>query len=594
MLAFKLLFRLAALAPLRWKLTSFSFVLIFLSMAMDMAHPYLFSILIDKVLVGRDLSWLYPVLGLSLGFAAASLLLGVFKDLTNRYLDTRTTLDLREVLLAHLRRLPLSEIEKHGPGKFTPLIAGDTAAVSNFLYHILAEMTIQIATMILAVTMIFVMNPGLGLTALLTIPVLIFIPRLFKKQMGRVAQQMRSHNEKVGTHFFECIQGSREIRAFGLEDWEEGRNKALYKDVIAFSSKDTLYRTVTSQLGHLLVSVIIVLLYGFGSGQILEGTLTIGLLTAAVQYFNNALRPVQMLNNFFADMKRSEVSMARIEEFLALAVEPPRTIKTESERRHAAAPEGGIFCRDLNVTYEGTPILKGLNFRIRTGEIAAFVGPSGSGKTTLFKTLMGFMPMSSGEIEIDGRPMPELSRQDLTKKVGMMFQESFIFAGTLYENIALGDLAAGEEAVLEAARKAGLKDFIARLPEGLQTTIGNQGFKLSGGERQRLAIARVVLKRPEILILDEPTSALDRATEGEVLGELHAMMRGKTTLVSSHRLETILSADTIYVLDQGRIIDSGKHAELEARCPVYRNLVHGRGQERIEKRPLEVHEGVRV
>lgn len=552
-----------------------------LAVVLNMTNPILFSVLIDRVLIEGKREWLVPLLALSVGLAIGSALLGTLRSIVFRYLGIRHTLDFRERVLAHMRRIPLPEIEKHGPGKFAPLLGWDTANLANYLNSVVVELVIQGLTMSVAVAMIFYMDWRLGIAALVSIPLLVMVPRLYRKPLSRAAGHIRTHNEEVGSFMFEAIQGSREIRAFGLEGWEAGRNEKLYRDLVASSTIEAGYRTLAGQSSGFAMSVVIVCLYGFGSGQVLNGELTIGLLVAAVQYFYNLLQPLLIMNNFYGDIKQAEVAMERIEHFFAIPAEPMAATPPshaaasgsmeKEERRERTLPS--VISSRLNVSYDGIDLLQDVEFAVLPGQAAAFVGRSGAGKSTLFKALLGFMPIESGELVLADKPFGQWTRAELCRSVGAVFQETFIFIGTLHDNIALGDPSFSEEEVYEAACLAGLKTFVDSLPEGLHTRVDNQGFQLSGGQRQRMAIARVMLRKPDILILDEPTSALDRATEEQVLAALDELMKGKTTLVSTHRIETIRTADVIYVMDRGRIVDSGTHEELSTRSRYYRDLL---------------------
>ncbi len=594
MQSFKLFMRLSPHIRIRWKLTGIAYVCAIASLALQLFQPFLLSYLIDDVLIAKNQKWLTIILALSIGFALLSVVLTIIRSGIFRYLGIQHTLDLRNALLAHLRKIPMTEIEKYGAGKFSALIGWDTATMGNFANHIVVELVKQWFAMIFSVVMIFYLDWHLGVISLLSIPILLLIPRLFNAPISRYVSRVRTHNEEVGTHLLESIQGSRDIRALGLESWEERRNETFYRHLVKASTGETLFSTLSGQTGTLAISAIIVLIYGIGSMQIISGALTVGMLVASIQYLNNALGPVQVMNDFFGELQKGEVAMERIEQFLdsptesfavAAGVSTAGVSTSADAPAVAAASADGpppqkacqsVRCRGLNVRYDGADLLRGIDFMAKPGQITAFVGRSGSGKTTLFKALMGFMPVHSGELYLGQVPYERWSRSELSRHVGIVFQESFLFAGTLFENIAIGKWPATEEEVYEAACRASLQPLIDALPDGLHTRIDHQGFQLSGGQRQRVAIARAILKNPQILLLDEPTSALDRNTEAQVMDALKQRMKNKTMMVSTHRLSTMMSADVIYVMDQGAIVDSGTHAELLKRCDVYASLAAGR------------------
>ncbi|MFB9278150.1 ABC transporter ATP-binding protein [Cohnella cellulosilytica] len=572
MQSYRLFRRIRPYIELRRPLAAVGYLCALLAVVCSLVQPVLFSYLIDRVLIAGERSRIVPLLTLSMGlavgyFAASLARAGIF-----RYLGVRHTLDLRERTLAHLRRIPLSEIERHGPGKYSALLGWDTAALGNFVNHVVVELVIQCFTIAGAVCMIFYMDYRMGVAALGCIAAIVFIPRLFQKPLARYAGQLRAHNEEIGTFLYETIQGSREIRAFGLEQWEARRNDKLYRHLISYSTRETLYRALSGQTGVFAVSAIIVFLYGFGSGQVLSGALSVGLLVAAVQYFYNLLQPLMTMNNLFGDLKQAEVSMERIELFMRI---PPEPAALDGPRPEATCGEDApyIGASGLRVSVDGVELIRGIDFAVRRGQTAAFVGRSGAGKTTLLKTICGLWPVADGRLHLEGRPHEQWTRADLTGKVGFVFQDAFLFAGTLLENIAIGNLSAEENEVYEAACQAGLRELIDGLPQGLHTRLDNQGFLLSGGQRQRVSIARAILKRPDILILDEPTSALDRETEAYVLNALRRLMEGKTTLVSTHKIETIRSADVICVMDGGRIVDSGTYEQLAKQCQLFRDVL---------------------
>lgn len=581
MQSFRLFKRLYPYVDMRWKLTLLAFSCTFAGLLLGMLQPLLFSYLIDHVLIEKKAEWVAPLLGLSLTLTVFSVAFTIVRSGLFRYLGICNTLDIRRALLRHIRKIPVHEIEKSGTGKFSALLGFDTATMGNFLNHVIVELSSQLFMMAAALVFLFVMDWRIALLAVAVIPLLLYIPRLFRKPMADSAAHVRSHNEQVGTVLIESIEGSKEIRAFGLEAWEERRNDNLYAGLIRASTRETLLRVVTGQTGMLPISLIVVVLYWFGSRQALNETISVGMLVASVTYLNNALNPVRTMNDYFGELQRTEVAMSRIEEFMRTEIEPA----ISAELPPIGGPDAGragadaaIDCRSLRVSSEGADIVRGIDFTVKRGQVAAFIGRSGSGKTTLFKSMIGFMPIESGELVIEGVPIRHMTRRDLVSTFGVVFQESFLFRGTLYENIALGDLNASREEVYEAARLARLQAFIDGLPDGLDTRVDHKGFQLSGGQRQRIAIARAFLKKPPILLLDEPTSALDRETEGEVLAALGELMRGKTTLLSTHRLETVQNADIIYVMENGRIVEAGTHLELMARRGTYYAIMSAGGE----------------
>lgn len=555
-------------------LTALAFGLTLTCMLLGLIQPYLISRFIDEVLISKDSGKMLPILGLSflLTIIMAACTSAGFTMF--RYLEARNMLDIRSRILAHIRRIPLPEIEKQGAGKYMALMGLDTDKAARFINTTAIELTRQWLQMLISMIVIFAMDWRLGVIALAAVPVVMGVPKLFKRAARAAVTDLRIHNEDIGAYLYESIQGSREIRAYGLEGWEAERNESMYKNLVNVSVRESLFRMLSGQSGSLMIALTVALIYGLGSGQVISGSLSVGFLIAAVQYIYNVLNPVQSMNYLISDLMGSEVAMGRIEEFLQTPVE--QLALEQKEEQEAAKPSfyaPYVECRDLQVAYEGVQILKGIDIQVQQGQVAAFVGRSGSGKSTLFKTLQGFMPVTAGQVFINQVPLNQWSRAGISSIMSFVSQETFLFKGTLFENVVLGKLDATEEEVYQALCEVDLKSFVDGLPEGIHTSIDNQGNRLSGGQRQRLAIARAIIKQPEILILDEPTSSLDRKTEDQVLETISRVMRGKTTFISTHRLESIRSADIIYVMDQGEIVDCGTHTELMQRNSIYKQMV---------------------
>lgn len=573
----KLFNRIHPYINLRWNLTILAYVCLFIQLTLNMVQPLIFGYLIDHVLIEGKAELIFPILGLSLGLSVIAVFFVLGHTALFRYLGIKHTLDIRNVLLAHIRKIPIQEIEKQGPGKFSALLGFDTATLGNFMNHILVELLAKSYMLLLALGILMFVDWKLGLIATLSIPLLLFLPRLVKKPLTHHTAHVRTHNEEIGTYLIECIEGSREIRTLNLEKWEEKRNNGMYKGLVQSSTKETLFRVISQQSSSLVISFFILIVYWQGSKQYFAETLTIGMLVASVTYLTQALMQIQQINNFFGELQRSEVALGRIESFLQSPIEKhfaqqSKGNMTESDSLRVNGPSI-IEVNDLHVYSQETKLLEDIHCSITEGQTIALIGRSGAGKTTLLRTIVGFLPEYDGQIFIGNKPLEEMTRKEINQRIGIIFQDSFIFKGTLFENISLGDLSATEEEVYEAACQAKLGEWIDQLPQGLYTMVDNKGANLSGGQRQRMALARMFLKKPDILLLDEPTSALDQLTEKEIMEALGQLMKGKTTLISTHRLQTIINADQIYLLEQGKIIEYGTHDQLLQRSARYSRML---------------------
>lgn len=565
MQSYRLWRRITPYLTVRKKAMFAIYALTAIDLSLAMSQPLLFAYLIDHVLIEKKTELIVPILSISLIAALISAVCAVMKAGLIRHTLTVGTLDVRDALTRHIRRIPIWEIERNGAGKFAAMLGFDAYQLANFLTIVVTEIFTQLFMLLMALGLLFYMDWRLGLVTLVSIGFMLLIPRLYRKPMSRYAGEVRDHNEGIGSYLYEHIEASKEIRMFGLEQWERERNNRMYRGLVKSSTKETVFQQLSNQSGVLVISVIIAAIYGIGSRQVTDGALTVGMLVAAISYLYNVLNPVRAINATFGEAQRTEIALGRIEAFMAIPNERAATVGEEhssapSEQQTASA--AAIACDNLYASCYGKQILTGIDLQVRAGQVVAFVGRSGAGKTTLFRTMMGFLDIDSGELTIGGRSIQEMSRLAISSEIGIVFQDSYIVEGTLFENIALGKLSATYEEVYEAACHANLQTFVDSLPEGLYTRVDHKGFQLSGGQKQRIAIARVFLKKPSILLLDEPTSALDRQTEDEVLTALHNVMKGKTTLISSHKLSTLTAVDYIYVMDNGKIAASGTFEEL--------------------------------
>jgi subfamily B ATP-binding cassette protein MsbA len=369
----------------------------------------------------------------------------------------------------------------------------------------------------------------------------------------------------------EKIAGAAVVKAFGREEHEAER---FYRSTRRM--QDVAVRNVALSSAHqatstFLTTVAPLVVVGAASVLVLDGNLSVGTMIAVYAYLGSLYLPLQRFSELGVTISNSTAAMERIFEFFDVRSE----VVDGPEAREIERARGGVAFKSVVFSYpqrRDRQVLRGVSFDVVPGETVAIVGRSGAGKTTLASLIPRFYDADAGAVTIDGIDVQELSLASLRRQIGIVAQDPILFSGSVQENLLYGRPAAGAEELMAAARAANAHDFIEELPEGYATVVGERGLRLSGGQRQRLAIARTFLKDPPILILDEATASLDAESEHLIQEALRRLMRGRTTFIIAHRLSTILGADRILVMERGRIVDSGRHADLLARGGVYRRL----------------------
>ncbi len=531
--------------------------------------------IVDEALVGRDMRLLVRLLLMAFFTLALSQVISVLESYINAWISQRIIFDMKNEMYDHLQHMPHSFFSTEKQGDIITRMNTDISGVSSVISGTLSSIVSNIATVVTTLVALFSMSWQLAIVGILVIPLLILPTRSVGRTRWQLLNESQAKSDEMNQLINETlsVSGSLLVKLFTREKREYERFVAVNEEVTQLALKEQRsgkwFRVVMgmfTQLGPLLI-------YFAGGWLMISGrdpVLTVGTITASVALINRLYRPVESLLNIQVDFTRSLALFTRIFDYfdreLAI-VSPPHG------RRASMEEDCVIRFEHVRFSYlPEKPLLTDVSFTIPTGRMYAIVGPSGSGKSTLVNLIPRLYDVTGGEVSINGINVKSYDLSFLRSNIGVVTQESYLFNGTIRDNLLYAKEDASDEELEAACRIANIHDFILRQPDGYSTEVGNRGLKLSGGEKQRLSIARVVLKDPRILILDEATSALDSISENAIQDALETIMHGRTNIVIAHRLSTILKADCILVVKDGVIAEQGTHDELLARGGVYREL----------------------
>jgi ATP-binding cassette, subfamily B, bacterial len=485
-----------------------------------------------------------------------------------RNLAQRVQSDLRLDAYGHLQTLELAYFEERSSGELLSILSEDINQLERFLDGG-ANSLLQVATTVVVLSgVFFVLAPQVAGLALLPMPLIIWGSVSFQRRLAPRYRSVRHQAGLLNARLANNLSGITTIKSFATEAYELDR---VRQESEAYRQSNRRAIALSAAFiplvrGLVLVGFLATMLVG-GHGAI-AGQLSVGSYSVMVYLTQSLLWPLTRLGETFDLYQRAMASTRRVLDLLRtpVAIAPGRL-------ELGAGAAGEIRLEAVTFAYGArSPILQGLSVQFRAGQTTAVVGATGSGKSTLVKLLLRLYEISSGTITIDGVNLQDISLRSLRRSIGWVSQEVFLFPGTVAENIAYGSFDASEAEVIQAAKVAEAHEFILELPQGYATIVGERGQKLSGGQRQRIAIARAVLKNPPILVLDEATSAVDNETEAAIQRSLETITQGRTTIAIAHRLSTIRNADQILVMDQGEVVQQGRHEELLAVAGIYRNL----------------------
>lgn len=540
-----------------------------LSGLLELAFPIAVKFFIDWLLPGQN--W-----GLILACAAALLVIyllnsGLMAIVTywGHMLGINIETEMRRKAFDHLQKLSFSFFDNQKTGHLVARLTKDLEEIGEVAHHGPEDLFIAIMTLFGAFVLMFMVSPELALVTAAIVPLTGWLTGRYGGRMTHNWQQLFGRVGSFNARIEENVGGIRVVQAFANEEHERrlfARDNQNYRQ-----TKLDAYRIMaaTISLSYLSMRLTQMVVMVAGSYLVITGSLSQGGFVGFLLLIAVFFRPIEKINSVIETYPKGIAGFRRYTEFLD--TEPD--IADRPNAVTAPRLSGEIRYAGVSFAYQtGRPVLSGIDLHIKPGETIAFVGPSGAGKTTICSLLPRFYEVSGGSITIDGIDIRDMTLASLRGQIGIVQQDVFLFAGTMRENIAYGRLEASEAEIVEAARRARLDEVIAAMPDGLDTIIGERGVKLSGGQKQRLAIARIFLRNPPILILDEATSALDTQTERAIQQSLADLSQGRTTLMIAHRLATIRDADRIVVVDSTGIAEQGSHADLVKADGIYRRL----------------------
>jgi len=549
----------------------------------DLLEPWPLKIVLDNVLHTKTSSgWLNHLIHRMVGSDALAVLqfacfavlgiavLDAVCTYAEKYLTTSVgqwvTYDLRRALYSHLQKLSLAYHDQKRRGELISTVTSDIDSIQSFITSGLLGGLINLITLVGMVVVMFYLNWKFTLIALSVAPVLFAIVFTYTRRIKKASRAVRKKEGEIVSVIEEVLGSIRVVKAFAREDYELKRLEEESLEGVEIALRARGLKAKLAPIVQIIIAIGTFLVLWFGARMVLNGALSAGSLILFIWYLGKMYKPMQDLSKMTDSYSKALVAYERIQEVL----ETEKEVKDLPRARRAPRFKGQIEFDHVSFSYSpASPILEDLSLKIEPGQVAGFVGPTGAGKTTIISLIPRFYDPTSGAVKIDGVDVRQFQQHSLRQQISFVLQDTVLFHGTIWQNIAYGKPEATRGEILRAAELANASEFIDRTPEGYNTLVGERGMTLSGGQRQRIAIARAIIRNTPVLILDEPTSGLDAGSEKLVVEALDRLMSGKTVITITHRLSTLRSADVIFVIKDGRLLEQGTHDELLRRGALY-------------------------
>ena len=547
----------------------------------DLSFPLVSKWAMQTLLPGRLFQAFFAVMGILVGAYVLKAVMSFIVTYWGHLMGVRLEADIRRDLFSHMQRLSFSFFDKNRTGHLMSRVTGDLFEITELAHHGPEDIFISVVTLVGAFLVMLTIQWRLALVVFLVIPVFLAFSFFQRRRMLETSTEVKKKLAGINGELESSISGMRTAKAFANEDTEQekfDRSNARYR-----TAKRDYYRSMAVYFSGMefAMGLMPVLVIAYGGYLIMQGEMDFIVLTTFSLYVTTFISPIRKLSTFMEMLMQGTAGFKRFVDLMRL--EPEIQDAPDAVDLGASAPvKGDIRVEDVTFRYEsGAPaVLEHVSLHVKPGETVAVVGPSGGGKSTLCQLIPRFYDVTGGRVGLDGMDVRRLTQKSLRENIGIVQQDVFLFAGTIYDNIRYGRPDATEAEVVSAARRAEIYDDIMEMPDGFQTYVGERGVMLSGGQKQRISIARIFLKNPPILIMDEATSALDSVTEHRIQSAFDQLAQGRTTLIIAHRLSTIRSASRIVVIDGCGIAEEGTHEELMARNGEYAAL--RRAQEAAE------------